>query len=188
MFAIAPPVLAQTPDGDTPAQETVCDVLREDGITKGLYGLCVAFCEAQDWTSEGETITPDELAELEGAAPSGKILANYNKRKTDADPGMPCVRVEESCPCWTGLEFDDITAAALSYTSCRFRDHPSYSYVWSGQNYPDYFLVYVDTNSGGRCASGYENLDQILFVDPEQYNACKDQITSFQAAFVGACQ
>lgn len=31
-------VLAQTPDGQTPAQETVCDPLKEDGVT-GL-GYC----------------------------------------------------------------------------------------------------------------------------------------------------
>ena len=39
---------AQTPDGETPAEEQVCDPLRADGVTKGLYGLCVAFCEAHD--------------------------------------------------------------------------------------------------------------------------------------------
>ena len=53
MFMTASPVLAQTPDGDTPAVETVCDSLQEDGITKGLYGLCVAFCEAQDVADTG---------------------------------------------------------------------------------------------------------------------------------------
>ena len=35
-----------TPDGLTPAQEDVCDDLK--GGTAGLYGLCVAFCEAHD--------------------------------------------------------------------------------------------------------------------------------------------
>ena len=34
---------AQTPDGETPANEGACDVLL--GATPGLYGLCVAFCE-----------------------------------------------------------------------------------------------------------------------------------------------
>jgi len=33
-------VQAQTPDGQTPAEEAVCDPLMEDGVTKGLYGLC----------------------------------------------------------------------------------------------------------------------------------------------------
>ena len=72
----ASPVLAKTPDGNTPAQETVCDPLHEAGITKGLYGLCVAFCEAGDYADEYDTITPEELATLRFSTPSGRILAN----------------------------------------------------------------------------------------------------------------
>jgi hypothetical protein len=45
--------LAQTPDGQTPVNEGVCDELMESGITKGLFGLCVAFCEAQDCDGDG---------------------------------------------------------------------------------------------------------------------------------------
>ncbi len=36
--------VAQTPDGETPANEGVCDELLI--ATPGLYGLCVAYCEA----------------------------------------------------------------------------------------------------------------------------------------------
>jgi len=108
LLALSAPVLAQTPDGQTPAQETVCDALQEDGITKGLYGLCVAFCEAGDYADELDTITPEELAALETSSPSGRILANYNKKKDRADnpndPDMPCILVEEPCPCWTADE------------------------------------------------------------------------------------
>jgi len=107
-FLIAPFSFAQTPDGQTPAEETVCDPLREDGITKGLFGLCVAFCEAQDYADLSDPITETELDALEAAAPSGKILANYNKRKKDTDPAMPCILVEEPCPCWSALELADI--------------------------------------------------------------------------------
>ena len=112
MFAIAPPVLAQTPDGQTPAIEAVCDPLQDDGITKGLYGLCVAFCEAQDYANEFDTITIEELVALEDSAPSGRILANYNKKKdkanNPADPEMPCILVQEPCPC-----FDDDDLAGI---------------------------------------------------------------------------
>jgi hypothetical protein len=83
--------IALTPDGetpaDTPANEGVCDVLMADGITKGLYGLCVAYCEAQD------------LDQLNKEPPNTKILDNYNKKKQATDPGMPCVAT--GCPCWT---------------------------------------------------------------------------------------
>jgi len=99
---------AQTPDGQTPANEGVCDVLQADGTTKGLYGLCVAFCEAHDAAALDEPITLEELEALEASAPSGKILTNYNKRKTDSDPDMPCIMVEEPCPCWTQADLDRI--------------------------------------------------------------------------------
>ena len=107
-FLIAPVAFAQTPDGITPAEETVCDPLREDGVTKGLFGLCVAFCEAQDYADLSDPITETELGALGAAAPSGKILANYNKRKQDTDPAMPCILVEEPCPCWSDLELASI--------------------------------------------------------------------------------
>lgn len=108
LLAVVPPVYAETPDGGTPAEETVCDPLRDDGVTKGLYGLCVAFCEAQNIASEDVSITEAELSGLQEAAPSGRILANYNKRKQATDPDMPCILVEEPCPCWTAEELASI--------------------------------------------------------------------------------
>ena len=51
--------IASTPDGMTPANEGVCDMLKDGGYTKGLYGLCVAYCEAQDLdTSKRNRQTP----------------------------------------------------------------------------------------------------------------------------------
>ena len=94
------PTMAQTPDGQTPAEETVCDPLKADGVTAGLYGLCVAFCEAQDHAAISHPVTEAELEALAAAAPSGRLLAKYNKKKSETDPPMPCVVVEEPCPCW----------------------------------------------------------------------------------------
>jgi len=34
-----------TPDGETPAQEEVCD---DAGLMGAAFGLCIAFCEAND--------------------------------------------------------------------------------------------------------------------------------------------
>ena len=110
--------LAQTPDGQTPAEETICSPLQDDGVTKGLYGLCVAFCEAQDITDEEEPITAAELETLEMSSPSGRILANYNKKKDKAanaaDPDMPCILVEEPCPCWSA---EELAAVGDGYTT-----------------------------------------------------------------------
>ena len=43
---LAAPVIAKTPDGATPAVETICDVFR--GNKSGAFGLCNAYCEAMD--------------------------------------------------------------------------------------------------------------------------------------------
>ena len=92
--------VAQTPDGETPANEGVCNMLQ--GGTPGLYGLCVAYCEAQD------------LDSFDKEPPNTKILANYRKKMQAGDPDMPCVKVP--CPCWTNEEMASIrgdgTAAA----------------------------------------------------------------------------
>jgi len=43
LLALSAQVGAKTPDGQTPAEETICDQ-----YNGALYGLCVAYCEAQD--------------------------------------------------------------------------------------------------------------------------------------------
>ena len=85
---------AATPDGETPANEGVCDALQ--GGTGGLYGLCVAYCEAQD------------LDAFEKEPPRTKILENYNRKKQAGDPDMPCLQIP--CPCWNDAELASISA------------------------------------------------------------------------------
>jgi len=93
------PAFAQTLDGQTPAKEGVCDVLK-DLPTKGLYGLCVAFCEAQDFSDEPATKKSRQ-----------KILDNYNNlRLANNEREMPCLSAviqtppQPSCPCWSAAE------------------------------------------------------------------------------------
>lgn len=83
------------------------------GATKGLFGLCVAYC-----------------ADAEN--PKQRLLDKYNARRTDSDPAMPCladagdVLVEEppveeppveatpvvsACSCWTTAELSQIDGA-----------------------------------------------------------------------------
>lgn len=68
-----------------------CEVLNEDGITKALHGLCIAYWGADNGRSQE------------------RILANYRKKMRPVDPGnrngtgdpdMPGL-VDASCPCWT---------------------------------------------------------------------------------------
>ena len=124
---------AQTQDGDTPANEGMCNDLKGDGITKGLYGLCVAFCEAQDHASILEPISEAEYDELLRAAPSGKILESYNRKKSETDPDMPCIRIQEPCPCWTEAELAQIDGL-----------------MWDGTASNSYF---ANEPSGRRCAT-----------------------------------
>lgn len=93
----------QAGDAITPANEGVCDVLQ--GATPGLFGLCVAYCEAQD------------LDVINREPPSTKILANYDKKKQPGDPDMPCVQ-PVACPCWTPTEAASIYGDGAVY-ECR---------------------------------------------------------------------
>jgi hypothetical protein len=74
-----------------PANKGVCEDLKAKGITKGLFGLCVAYCEA--------------------GANSESVLENYNRKKKDSDPAMPCLEAQEpvlGCACWNTLTRDEI--------------------------------------------------------------------------------
>ena len=90
--------MAVTADGVTPANEGVCDSLQ--GSTPGLFGLCVAYCEAQD------------LDDIDKEPPSSKILANYRKKMNEGDPDMPCVQV--SCPCFSSDDLATMTGDGIA--------------------------------------------------------------------------
>ena len=107
IFFLSTGVHAKTPDGGTPANEGICDTLVDH--TPGLYGLCVAYCEAQDID-----LLLDDPDQVSKAVPSEKILENYNRKKGAGDPDMPCI--QESCPCWTTEE--------VSYGSWGDRSEP----------------------------------------------------------------
>ena len=108
------PIQAQTYDGVTPSDEPVCNVLLDENreaegllpVTKGLYGLCVAYCEAQDVLDDRE-YTYEEIDAIDG--PDDQILAVYNKRKKETDPPMPCtVPLPSECPCFDQAFVDQI--------------------------------------------------------------------------------
>ena len=96
-----PAAFAQTPDGDPPSIETVCDPLHiGNGGTPGLYGLCVAYCEAQDCGTSLEC-KEENPGDAWGAHSCGcsDVLTNYNDKKEPGDPDMPCIEPTE-CPCF----------------------------------------------------------------------------------------
>jgi hypothetical protein len=72
-MALAPVTQAQTPDGETPAEETVCD-----GVADGAaWGLCNAYCEAMD--CDGTPKASDQACQ--------HVLENF--RAQDSGP-IPC--------------------------------------------------------------------------------------------------
>lgn len=83
-FAVGNNVLAMgTPDGETPAEETVCDELSGPS-----FGLCNAYCEAMDCDSDFPAASQNAC---------DKVAANYAKHSDGEE--LPCVVVEEECPC-----------------------------------------------------------------------------------------
>jgi len=110
LIAFAPPLLASTPDGETPAVESVCDDLQ--GGTPGLYGLCIAYCEAQDL----DDIDFTNLENSKKAAPNRKILENYRKKMKPGDTDMPCLAAP--CPCWDETELLNVTSENVAGISC----------------------------------------------------------------------
>jgi hypothetical protein len=83
---------AKKPGGPPPAEESVCDPLK--GKTPGLFGLCVAFCEAHE--CQPDFSAEDPFAECRPG--SLQVLENYREKMRPGDPDMPCL--QGSCPCW----------------------------------------------------------------------------------------
>ena len=113
------------PDGATPTNEGVCNELL--GFPQGfLYGLCVAFCEAQDCEATFDPLT-NEPTFGPGCSPSDpEVLKSYNRRKNASASLMPCVNAaERACPCWTEGELDSVADGNTSF--CGQVDDPNSS-------------------------------------------------------------
>jgi len=170
---------------DTPAEETVCDELI--GETPGLYGLCVAYCEAQDGP---EVIYDDQtLVEQDVRTPHRKILENYEKKMRDGDPRMPCVSYQTTCPVWSREELDAI--GTLGGHDLRDVEMVSSS----RENFYDYergsnphFYHYAQVLKGHRRFSTYTGryrfydsgtgkyIYRNMAITEQEYNSCKQQL------------
>jgi hypothetical protein len=80
-------------------EANVCDELV--GATPGLYGLCVAYCQAGELPRAMAKANgkPDRLADL--AEKKEAVLQRFNAARGAGDPEMPCIR-QDACPCWSG--------------------------------------------------------------------------------------
>ena len=133
---VAAVAAAGTPDGSTPAEETICESLR--GATPGLRGLCVAYCEAQDCDG------PEAALAGECVPASRRLLELYERRRRAGDPPMPCVAPPPSeCPCYSAGEigalqlafcYDDVESDGESlFAGNGSGDGGAGSAVWDGQ-------------------------------------------------------
>ena len=202
LFSMSTPTMAGTPDGLTPNSEVICDGLKD--ATKGLYGLCIAYCEATD--------SPEDLSSEAKIAAlpkhSVKILENYNKIRQIGDPQMPCATyyVETPCPAWTRDQINSVgthVTSASEGNQLRDDDHdrdddyeyddPSYKYIYdreyvSSQNrYVNNYVLIASTYGYNRgrffdyefdYTTGtqvrYEN-NNVALTD-EEYAACEAEI------------
>ncbi len=91
--------VATTPDGETPAEETVCDT--ENGAA---YGLCNAYCEAMDCESEDPQASEEACTKVRG------------KFMNITGHDLPCEAPPATCPCLSNGYFQ----IALTYPDfCR---------------------------------------------------------------------
>jgi hypothetical protein len=94
-LALSSAAIAKTPDGRTPAQESVCSEL-----SGAAFGLCNAYCEALDC---------DSVAPKASDRACDRVLANFNRVSDDP---LPCL-----CPCWDAngtLLYGDLEGENLS--------------------------------------------------------------------------
>jgi len=145
LAAFALPAAAQTPDGMTPAVETICDPLAD--ATPGLQGLCIAMCEAQDCEAKINLFGEVEFSPSCNPS-SDELLANYNRIATDSDPAMPCVKV--ACPCWTEAELDEV--GGMSTDICTLYDNDTgLSGASTDGGGGEWARVWVDLKYGQMC-------------------------------------
>jgi len=173
-------VLAGTPDGMTPAEENVCDQLKADGVTKGLYGLCVAYCEAHD--GPVDVVLTEEIDKM-ADPPNSMLLTAYQKKMREGDPQMPCVNYENSCPVWGQEELDRIGTLGgnllLDYYG-NYGANENYFDREGGNGFTQYAEVIVSNGTyyGRYYSRGTGFPDSVLFMvlTEAEYISCKEQL------------
>lgn len=162
-------VLAQTADGSTPAEETVCD--SEVGAA---FGLCNAYCEAMDC---------DSLNPQASETACTKVFGKF-ENITGTPP--PC---ENLCPCrlssFLATEFN-------TQQQWQCFDTVSGSTVATNIQHafvdPTSDLAAVDFQTGGAGVCTYSrqpspgDLIRVFQLTQEEATACAEQIRTFAAA------
>ena len=124
------PADAKPDKGQRAENVRACDMLK--GTTRGLHGLCVAYCAQRDLSK----VDLNYSASIKAASPDISILRKYNERKRPYDPAMPCHKNSDppddppddptppddppddpppasNCLCWTGEELAAIDGVLI---------------------------------------------------------------------------
>jgi hypothetical protein len=105
--------LKKTPDGETPSVETICD-----GYQGKAFGICNAYCEAQDCDIQPQKhschVLHDKFFEIAGEEPPC--------------PVCPCLATEEYYTAWvsTMQSMEDMARSAFLFISTFFGAHSLY--------------------------------------------------------------
>ena len=101
---------AQTPDGETPAEETICD-----GQVGAAFGLCNAYCEAMDCDSVDAQASPiacekvaTKYMNITGAMPP-----------CEEEPAPMCNNLEECTGCDTPSDTEACCIENPDGTGCQ---------------------------------------------------------------------
>ena len=176
----------------TPAfADAVCDHLMGDQYSPGLFGLCNAYCVAQDCDSYAPEDQPNSCK---------RLLINWDRKATgDNDPEMPpCLDEEVSfCPCWAtdvnpenGLS-DEIEATdGYAPLGCGSGDPATES------NLAIYFneafelvLFQVDPFEGFHCTYSVGEASPAMLITEDEYQDCLAEVQSLQDVdFGNDCQ
>jgi hypothetical protein len=101
--------LAQTPDGQPPSSETVCD-----NETGAAYGLCNAYCEAMDCelANDGDPSTNPHAS----ATACNKVRSKF---QNITGREVPCEVPPVACPCNdVPGRFQDVVAGQFPIAAC----------------------------------------------------------------------
>jgi hypothetical protein len=200
----------RTPDGQTPAEESVCDVVK--GGTPGLYGLCIAFCEAHD--CEPVRLADDSLDLSMCKKNDWRLVEKYVEKMTEGDPPMPCLPEpneepqEVTCPCWGEKELAAFPAMDYSCENGFMYDvnddgscMQEINEVWDFYEYSDEewveYVMQASTDSGcfegTYCYFAYDcNYDSCAEVDvwnmylnisDAEFEVCKQQVQQLMQTY-----
>lgn len=156
--------LAQTPDGQTPAEETVCD-----SETGAAFGLCNAYCEAMDCESADPQASATACTKVKDKFTQ---LTGRSSLPCEAPTTCPPPPPGTACPCVDA--FPNFATVVIQFPTFCSDDGSRVFMLASGGSID---ATCSDPTLGSRCSyfDGRTFLEA-LTITPEQGAACMELI------------